>query len=277
MTEADSSFLDAVTSPDYRRRPLAARCPTRDTYAVTASSNPNLSLPLALSEDGEVDLPLGTHTITWTAEDSSGNSSTLEQTVVIRPAVQSTHSVFVRNERSTITGAVANSGSGGVFLEPATITGDVASASVVEIGHRAVVGNVLSAIDIVWDDGVAVADYPDIESETIAPVGFAPALDLSSVSFPTVGGQIWVNSNQSLSLSPGEYGNYTVHSGATLTLSAGVYFFEQLALNHAARSSLPMTPFFSSRRSTDSREQSRPQAAVTSSRSYSLRSLGIAP
>jgi hypothetical protein len=204
------------------------------TGTVTESSNPNLTLPLALNEDGEADLPLGTHTITWTAEDSSMNSATLMQTVVIRPAVQATDSVSVRNEQSTINGAVANSGDGGVSLENATITGDVESASVVEIGYRANVGDVLSAIDIVWDDTVAEADHPIIASETIAPVGFAPALDLSSVSFPTMGGQFWVNANESLPLSPGAYGNYTLNSGATVTLGAGVYFFEQLAVNHAA-------------------------------------------
>jgi Ca-dependent carbohydrate-binding module xylan-binding len=210
------------------------------TGAVTASSNPALALPLALS-GGVVDLPLGTHTITWTAQDSSGNASTLPQTVVVRPAIHATNSIAVRESFSevrqsvTVPAGIANSGTGLTDIRSDALTGDIISRGQVALGYRAHVGHVLSQTSITWDHNAAPADRPVILSETIGTAVLPPAFNLSTITFPTTPGQVYVNNGNGAPLNPGSYGSYSVNSGGTLRLNPGVFFFEALTVNSGGK------------------------------------------
>jgi hypothetical protein len=216
-----------------------AEGPVTVTGAVTASSNPAVTVPLEFDAGETISLPPGVYTVTWDATDAAGNPSTtsLEQSVTVQPALFATDSIFVRENGSQVRlpgggfASVANSGDGIVDIKNDAAVGDIQSVANVAIGHRAIAGNIVSENSIFWDTQIAVADQPEIESETIGPVSLPPAFDLSSVVFPNTPGEEYVDPGEDPVLTPGNYGAYTVNSGGVLTLLAGTYFFEELTIN----------------------------------------------
>lgn len=210
---------------------------------VVASTNPDVVVPFTFAGGDAVELPAGTHTIEWTATDASGNSSTtsLEQTVQIRPGVQASESIIIRENSSRVLlpggqfASIANSGNGITDIKNDARVGDVLSVANVAIGYRAVVGNVVSQDSIFWDTGAALPDRPVIESQTIGPVSLPAPLDLSGVVFPTTPGSQAINNASVPPFAPGNYGQITVNTNGVLVLQAGTYFFEALTVNSGGK------------------------------------------
>ncbi len=205
---------------------------------VMESSNAGLELPVEVDWEGNVLLPVGVHTIVWTAIDDAGNPSSVEEQVIVRPALHATHSFVVRENGSQVLltdgsyASIANSGSGWgaeTDIRNDSGVGDILSVPVVKLGHRSHAGDIVSQTPVQWDANVSANDWPTIGDETIGPVELQDPFDLAGVSFPNGGGWTYVNGTQS-SWALGDYGHVIVNSGGRLVLESGDYFFEELTM-----------------------------------------------
>ncbi len=111
---------------------------------------------------------------------------------------------------------------------PATYTGDISAVGEIKIEENITV------------DGVVTAGGPLTLSSNVTlgagSTGNASvdAIPLPTLSFSTSGDDILVDVNQTLALSPDSYKKIEVKEGATLQLSTGVYFFEDLIMSDGA-------------------------------------------
>jgi hypothetical protein len=199
---------------------------------VVASSNPTLTLPVAL-QGTQVSLPVGSHTIEWVATDASGNQTKARQSIDVRPAVYARETVRLGDR------AVLGQQVGGPFVPLAAGGGDVTQIGVearvgdvfsvarVDVRDRALIaGSIRSAGAVTLGNQVSVAGT--VRANVPVPLPPAPALN---VSFPagTPAG-VSLEPSQTRSIAPGAYGAVVVKSRATLTLAAGSYFFTSLDL-----------------------------------------------
>ena len=120
-------------------------------------------------------------------------------------------------------GTVAGLGSGGVETGVSSRVGNIWSAGPVFLRSNAVVnGSIRTAGPVTRQTGVVVTG-----STTTQPVPTDTSRRVS-ITFPTGVTPITLQSGQSQSPLPGAYGAVVVNSGATLSLSAGIYRFTSL-------------------------------------------------
>jgi hypothetical protein len=196
------------------------------TGKVLASTNPSLTLPVVLT-NGNATLPPGTHTVEWTATDSSGNTATMQQIVQVVPAVYATRSFDLRDRARITQGAsyasVASSGTVTSSLGAEARLHDLLSTPTVDVRDRVIVhGDLRTAGSLTVGNQVVVLGAT-VEAQ---PLGWLPPAPAVSVSFPPVtGGSISISPYAIGSAAPGSYHTISVGAGATLNLTAGGSYY----------------------------------------------------
>lgn len=201
---------------------------------VVASTNPTLQLPMAL-DDGAAILPVGSHTVEWTATDASGNASTAHQTIDLIPALLATNHLELRDQsRFTTPGGfsgAASVGSARSWIGVEAAMADLWSVPDVELRDRAAVhGDVRTAGSLIQGSDVVISG---VTVEQLPPLPSAPVI---TVSFPVPSnGNVHLEPHTSQSVEVGSFGTVHVKTGATLVLSApGEYYVQQLILEPQA-------------------------------------------
>lgn len=150
----------------------------------------------------------------------------------LSPVVTASNGAFIGASALVQTGQVVALGAsgGGLHVEPDAILNESWSRGVAELRDRVQVRGTLHAATHVYGNGV-----------TPPPLDSAPAFDplntLSwSVKYPTTGTgpAVNVNSQQSVAMAPGQFGDVNVNSQGTLNLRSGTYYLRTLTLQSAA-------------------------------------------
>lgn len=210
---------------------------------VTEMNGTPTDIPL---EELDSRLPLGVHTVLWSATNENG-TVVLEQ----RVHVVSEPTLFATRWLTLGTGASITSGDGGYGTLMNTDThpggatsfglgataGDVLTLAPLVLGHGArVSGAVLHGGSV--DRGLFTAIEGPLTEVKELP-GIDPPLDPPAFSG---GADVTVTNRRSLVLSAGSYGRVRVQSGGTLVLSAGAYTFEELDVKPYATLVVPDAP-----------------------------------
>ena len=175
--------------------------------------------------DGIITLPLGTHTIRWTADDGY-QTSYVDQVVEVIPAIFAGQQLIIGN--NAVVDSAANEGSYDTIIGIEADVSDIASTAAVSINDRAVInGTITSAGDIQLGNDV------NLDNGILVPNASVVLPDLPTleeVVFPPVTGPTYqnVNSGETLSLTPESYQNLSVNSLGILTLESGDYYFTSL-------------------------------------------------
>jgi hypothetical protein len=211
------------------------------TGAVISINGVTLTTPIPL-QSGSAQLPPGTIVIQWTATDQSGNVAVTTQTLTLRPAIEASDWIAL-GPKSSVTlpsGAgfamIGNTGPGNVHLHSQAQTGSILSQGPVVLDERSVVhGDVESAKTVRKHASSTVTGTISANATVPLPAG----RDLSSVVFPSSNnGPIDVEPHQSQTPAPGAFSFVRVAEHATLVLTAGTYFVEELDLQEGSRLNL---------------------------------------
>jgi hypothetical protein len=134
---------------------------------------------------------------------------------------------------------ITNVGSGGVVLQPAATLGNLWSTSNVTVGSRVHALGTIHATSVNPPPDATVHIDQGIDLAT----PLLPAVVTSwTVTYPSATvSNISVSPNQTASKAPGRYGTVLVSAGATLSLSAGTYYFDTLDIEPGAKFSLTQT------------------------------------
>jgi len=208
------------------------------TGMVIASDNPDIALPLPLVPGSAV-VGLGNHTVEWTAIDDAGNDSSVTQTLRVGPAIFVTSRLDLRDRARLQTptrkgAAFVNSGSAGSVLGVESLVGDVFSVSGVTARNRArIEGDIFSRSTVSLHHGAVVlgsvheslAALPLLVSPSL-PTDVLPTLPMTAVR---------AEPGASVTLAPGAYTVGDFKSRVSLSLSAGIYVFDELQLQPEAR------------------------------------------
>ncbi|MGK4000004.1 VWA domain-containing protein [Sorangium sp. So ce1024] len=220
------SRIVALTPPVVTR----SCSPSTITGQVIASNNPAVSTPAPVAATGEVSLPIGTHTIAWTATDERGGQATVQQDVVVLAGVYATNHLNVR-DRARIeagSGVFAAAASGGTTeIGRDGQLGDLWSQGDVSLRpHARVHGDLYTAGALSKEPGARV-DGATSTAHTIA----LPPANMDVPAFPAgPAPDVHLEPHKVESRAPGSYGTVTVQRGATLKLSAGAYFVKRLRI-----------------------------------------------
>jgi hypothetical protein len=204
-----------------------------DGRIVSINGN-NLSQSIEVM-DKELAMEAGVYEVQWKAQDEHGNIATKIQNIVIKNGIRATSSIDVKDHAKIIktngqAAAVSNSGTGtvevgansiiGSIVSQGNVSGVIQSGGSVSIQNNVIINNPGTVsqnaqIDFaaLWDDDLTWLEFPVPQNHNIV---FNP----SSVAY---------------TLPPGSYGHTTLNSGATVVLSAGVYYFSSLTINSASR------------------------------------------
>ncbi len=231
-----SNLCEAAGSIDVGQATATDNCASVvPTGLVVTKNGSPLDPPLPIV-GGQVNLPIGTYTVQWTASDGV-NATVATQAVVVGSTIQASHGFLVDDRARVATssggdGAVLNSGTGATTLGNDTRSGDIVSVGPVSVGHRAVVdGSVVSASTLGVETDATVQGTETAFGSVVLPA--LPALP----PFPAPGASITVNPSNppsATNLSPGSYGAVLVNSGGTLNLGDGDYFMRSMTVNAAA-------------------------------------------
>jgi hypothetical protein len=127
-------------------------------------------------------------------------------------------------DRASITDCSTLESRGSVDIGADTHVGEILTTGNVVLHDRAkVCGPVLANGTATVGNGVITGGILQRQSNSV------PRLDWV-VAFPTPTRDVLVAPDASVSLAPGSYGQVTVNSRATLTLSAGTYYFDRLTI-----------------------------------------------
>lgn len=204
------------------------------TGRVIASSSAGAVGTLVIG--GVATLPLGVHTIRWTAGDGT-NSTSVDQKVTVLPGLLTSQQAQIGDR--AVVGAVVNAGSALTTIGNDAQTKDILSIAGVRIGDRTnVTGSVWSNGAITLGTGVA----PTGGTHPNAGLSLPTVPNLTDVVVPVATGatNMYVNAGTSLPLAPGSYHNLYLNSGGTLLLQPGNYYFETLLIN--AQSTVMLNP-----------------------------------
>lgn len=202
--------------------------------AVVQSSTPGFVVPKPVN-GGTVSLPPGAHVVRWKAVDTAGNARTLDQSVVVMPALLASDSAVVADRANlqdaggyaslfnfgtslTQIGADAHSGSvvsrASITLRNnATVHGLARTAGTVARGAGSqVTGSVQEGVN----PGLPVIPWPTLPTAGTTPL----TIDAGVVSS---------------ALAPGKYGDVVVKARGTLTLAAGTFTFKSLTVETDAK------------------------------------------
>jgi hypothetical protein len=215
------------------------------TGVVITSNGKPLSPPLPI-QNGQARLPVGVHVVRWTATDGSGNSSTATQTINVRPAIEASDAIAI-DDRATIVVAgggfaiLGDSGTGLTDIGVQAQTGSLITKGAVFLRDRSIVnGDILAGGAITKQNLTTITGTSTQNTAVTIPAG----RNLAGIVFPTTN-----QGNVSLeppapprTIAPGSYAAVTVKTGATLTLTAGVYFFTSLDLEPGGKLNLNQGP-----------------------------------
>lgn len=228
-------LLDAPSAIDN----CDAEGPVTVTGTVVASTNPDVPVPLSFIAGQTISLPMGEHTVEWTAADFSGNVTVtaLVQTVIIGAAIQADNSFQVTDRAKILDlndnpAAVLNSGTNAVSIGGAgTVVGEIVAGGGVSVAPD---GSVFGDITAVGAINVSLAAN-HVGNEINVPSVDLPPMPTLPPFPPATGGDVWVNPNDTIPLAPGSYGSVGVNGNpvelAILILDSGDYFFQNLYLN----------------------------------------------
>ncbi len=197
--------------------------PVTLTGNVIASTNPVLAVPVDVSS-GSVSLPVGVHTVEWTAVDVSGNSTVVIQDVEVAAAIHALQRLDVRDR------AVLESAAGPTFAS-ATSGGSIEIGANAETGHlAATAGAFLRSYSVVHGD-VQVGGTIDLQqgasvlgmSSENAAIGYAPSYGQLGLAVPPSSSVIHLEPDTTATASPGTFDRIHVKSRAVLTLLPGTY------------------------------------------------------
>jgi hypothetical protein len=204
---------------------------------VIATNGVPLAPPVPVV-NGRVRLPVGSHVVRWTATDASGNSTSVQQTLALRPAIYVTRAAYVRDRAALRASAanrfatLANTGALETNIGVDAQTGDIYSVASVVLRERARVnGSLFTTGTVTKQNGTVVTGR---EQRGVA-IQIPPPMDLAGVVFPpTSRGDAFLEPGQLRTLDPGRYGTIAVKSRAVLTLRSGTYHAEQLQVEPQA-------------------------------------------
>ena len=206
----------------------ADACPVTVTGQVIATNGVNLPTPIAIT-NGQATLPIGRHTVRWTASDGF-NTTPGTQIVTVNPTIESSQSFDLQDRAQLRDGAggfaaVLNAGTGSTHLGQDVRSGAILSVGPVSIQHRTIVeGPVISRVTVSKDSDATV-NGTITQNGTVA----LPALPTLPSFPPATGGSITVNTG-TMNRAPGSYTTASVNGG-TLLLASGDYFFQSLTIN----------------------------------------------
>src|SRR5258708_1873529 len=146
----------------------------------------------------------------------------------LTPVLLGSNAVILENNSIVNSGTVVAMGSGGLSAE-GSILNDAWSRGSANIEDHSDVRGTLHAASVVLESGSVLAGADRTP-------GFDPPSTLSwTVNFPQGSAlDVVLNTGQSQTLPPGRHGTVTVHSGATLTLTAGTYYLTGLDVHSLA-------------------------------------------
>ena len=192
--------------------------------------------------NGQVTLGFGTFVIEWTATDGTNTSAPVFQTVTVSPHIQAAgnfvldSNAFVKNANGS-PGQVLNSANGETELGATATSGSITSVASVSLSSNAkVTGNVISGGSITLQSGASISGSRTQNASVVLP-----ALPTLPTFPPPVGPNITVNSGTQ-TLTPGSYPTVTLNSGATLIMTAGDFFIQNLFINSSVNVRLQVTP-----------------------------------
>ncbi|WP_437631939.1 vWA domain-containing protein [Sorangium sp. So ce854] len=197
---------------------------------IIASTNAAVSIPVPVAASGDVSLPVGTHTVAWTATDEQGRQTTVQQDIVVLTGLYATNRLEVRDrarlEAGPGTFAAAASG-GTTEIGKDGQLGDLWGQGNVSLRNDALVhGDLRTAGTLHMEPGADV----DGTIATLQPIPLPPPI-VDLPAFPAgPAPDVRVEPGQSASHAPGTYGKITIERDATLELSAGTYFVKRLLI-----------------------------------------------
>jgi uncharacterized repeat protein (TIGR01451 family) len=200
------------------------------TGQVIASDS--ASVPRTVT-NGRVTLPLGTHTVRWSA--SNGVTTiTVNQRVVVRPATFANRSLEVRDRARTTnaTGGFATLTNLGSLITRIGVdarSGTLLSVASIDLRDRSTVtGNLTTRGSLTRGLATTVTGTIRTNTNVTAP----PFPTFAGITFPpNGGGVVSVGLNEVLALPNGSYPDTFVNTGGTLVLSSGDYFFASFTSN----------------------------------------------
>ncbi len=219
------------------------QCDTTPTVtgSVISSTNPQVAVPFPLDNTHTFNAPPGIYVIEWNATDDAGNEvplvDRLTQTVTVGAGIRASQAISLRNEETSIEGAIANSGSGETLLEIRTHAGDIMSVGPVRMLRDSSAGVVYhqGTLQRIPDDPMN-QETPEISGDVAGAVAIPAAIDLSGIVAPplTTPNTINVNPNDGpVPLAPGSYS--TINNNGTMVLQAGAYYIQSLSFNAQSR------------------------------------------
>ncbi len=183
--------------------------------------------------NGRVTLPLGTHTVRWSA--SNGVTTiTVNQRVVVRPATFANRSIEIRDRARTTnaTGGFAtltNLGSLITRVGTDARSGTLLSVASVDLRDRSTVnGSLTTRGSLTRGLSTTVTGLIRTNTTVTAP----PFPTFAGITFPPNGGGVLaVGLNEVVALPNGSYPDTFVNTGGTLVLSSGDYYFASFTSN----------------------------------------------
>ncbi len=190
-----------------------------------------------LTINGTVNTNLpGIYPVVYEVTDDHGNRSQVIRTVeVIDDPNALAHDFLLLAEKKILVDKLAQSvgnfhSNDEIHLKKGSTTfaADLTAVGKIDIAKEVTVeGDVTAGGELQLDKEVTITGTAT-QFASVAPV------TLPALSFSASGDEIKVNENQTLPLAPGSYGKVEVEKGATLQLSTGEYFFEELLLKETA-------------------------------------------
>ena len=174
----------------------------------------------------------GVHTVTYDAEDASGNTAQETRTVeVIDDPAALAHAYLLLAEEditidksSAVLGDFHSNGTISVKKGPATYTSNLTAIDEIDINDdNTIDGDITSGEEVSLGSNVIVTG-------TITENATVTAEPLPPHSFTAGGANVTVATGTTLALDPGTYGGVVVNGWATLELTTGDYFFTRFEM-----------------------------------------------
>lgn len=244
--DAPDADADGVPDPD-DNCPLVAN-PEQDivespVIALTASvhhcTTPELVTPSAedvcfgtevtLTSDAPVEIGPGITTVTWTAVDGGGRTTTAEQLYSAVPAILATSKVSI-GSRASVAGEVgiASLGSSVLVVEPDARVSATYANGPIDLRDRSRATDILlSGSNITFGNNVVLPPGGWFANAEV------PSWDLSGLDLDfavQAGPTVHLEPGQAATVGPGHYASLIVKSGSNLTLVPGDYYASHLQL-----------------------------------------------
>jgi hypothetical protein len=186
--------------------------------------------PIAI-QDNQAVLPVGTTVIEWEAKDGNNHATHVRQTIRVdlTPPLQTVGGTYLADRAQVKLGndapaSVFDSGRILTQVGVGTHVGDISSVAPVIVADRAFVGGIRSEAGIGLGVGDTVSGPVVPNTQLVLP----SPLELAGVTFPDPGATDVSVMTGEISIPPGSYRHVFVNGNATLVLSAGRYFMNDL-------------------------------------------------